>query len=84
MCALFDAYKQNKKSILSILEFLIAVIKETKSKERYYFLSNLSTDTTREFKINGQSIDVELQIFQSAVYRETNGTLEFLGKTETC
>ena len=62
--------------------YTLAVVKEKENGERYYFLANLSASPTKEFKINGKTIEVELGIYQSAVYKESDGKIAFIGKTE--
>ncbi len=64
--------------------YTLAVVKEKENGERYYFLANLSASPTKEFKINGKTIEVELGIYQTAVYKESDGEITFIGKTLVC
>ena len=57
--------------------YAFVAVKEDGDGERYYFIANLSTDKMRTICINGKEISCELDIFETAVYKENESI--FLG-----
>lgn len=59
---------------------MLAALK--KADEKYYLITNLSTDTGRKYVLNGQELSDDLSVYQTVVYVERNGKLKRVGKTK--
>ena len=53
----------------------------SKEDKKFYFVANLASDTVKEFAINGQTINEELCVYQSAIFVEENGKLSLFAKS---
>ena len=57
--------------------YTLAVVKRTKTGDRYYFVADLSADKTEEIKINGTRLECNMDIYESCVYAEKDGNSVF-------
>ena len=53
--------------------YTLTVVKRTQKGERYYFVSNLSTDTVNEIKIGDKAISCSMNTYGTTVYEEKDG-----------
>ena len=74
----------NDMPIIECESFTQAVVRENENGKRYYFLTNLASDRAKQFKINGNTIETNLEVYQSVVCSEFDGKIEIIGKTKDC
>lgn len=54
-----------------------------KDGEKYYSITNLATDTEKNYVLNGKNLPETLSVYQTSVYLEKNGKLKRIGKTKS-
>ncbi len=55
--------------------YSLSVIKRTGNGDRYYFVANLSTDAVEEIEINGKVLECNMNIYGTAVFKESSGNI---------
>lgn len=60
--------------------YALYCVRQAETGTKYHFVANLSTDTMREFSINGKAFCESLEVYESAIFEERNGIIKRLDK----
>ena len=56
--------------------YILACVRKTEKKEKYYFIANLATDRLDTVTINGKTVQCGLEVYESAVFEESDGCIQ--------
>ncbi len=56
--------------------YALYCVRQAETGIKYHFVANLSTDTMRKFSINGVIFEVDLEVYETAIFEERNGIIK--------